>query len=116
MECPDTLVETLLSELLGRASFSETFFVEQAHRSLGPRPPPGTLLQPLIARLLKFRDRNTISRLAREKVPLRYQGSVKSIYPDFIFAVQEARCKFVELKCTLWSKGIKYAMLGYEWN
>ncbi|KAJ1162198.1 hypothetical protein NDU88_002671 [Pleurodeles waltl] len=34
------LIEQLLVQLLGRATFSDLFIVERAHRSLAARPPP----------------------------------------------------------------------------
>lgn len=90
-------IETMFKELFGD-SLSPMFLVERAHRSLGPRPPPGTQARPILAKILNYRDRDTILRLAREKGTLHYQGNVISLYPDFTQAVQTARREFLPAK------------------
>ena len=106
----DVFVETLLSDLMQRDSFSPSFLVERAHRSLGPRPPPGAPARPIIACLLNFRDRDTILCKARELGQLNHQGASLSIYPDYTQLVQEARRKFQEAKIQLRRLGLKYGM------
>ena len=107
----DLFVEHLLTELFDRKSFTSNFVVERAHRSLGPRPVPGAPARPIIARLLNFRDRDTVLRLARESGGLRYHNSAISIYPDFTMAVQDARRKYTDARVALRKLGIRYGML-----
>lgn len=107
----ELFVEKLLITLLGEGVFSPMFVVERAHRSLGPRPPEGAPPRPIIAKLLNYRDRDAALRLAREKHPLRYEGSTISLYPDFTIRVQEARKQFAPLKKQLKDMGVDYAML-----
>lgn len=87
-------VEGLLTDLFGSEQFASTFVVEQAHRTLGPRPSLGCPPRPILARLLNFKDRDMALRLAREAETLFWQGSNVSIYPDVTALVQDARRKF----------------------
>lgn len=107
----EKFVESLLQRLLGEGVFSNLFMVERAHRSLGPRPPPGTTPRPIIAKRLNYRDRDAALRAAREKQPLIYKGSTISIYPDFTPKVQDARRQFAPMKKQLKEWGLDYAML-----
>lgn len=103
-------VENMLSELFA-PDLSTMFLVERAHRTLGPRPPPGTNPRAILARILNYRDRDTILRLARERGSLTYQNLSIAIYPDFTQAVQNARREFTPAKKLLQKCGTKYAML-----
>ncbi|KAJ1119718.1 hypothetical protein NDU88_007903 [Pleurodeles waltl] len=76
-------IEKLLTTLLGRETFFDLFVVEHAYRSLAPRPPPGTLSQQAIAKLLNYRDHAVALRKVWELKTLRYEGSDISLYPDF---------------------------------
>ena len=60
-------VETLLMDLFGSEAFSGMLMVERAHQTLAPRPPVGASPCPILARLLNYRDRDTVLRLARER-------------------------------------------------
>lgn len=84
-------IEKLLLESIGKDAFSSQFIVERAHRTLGPHPVPGSPPRPIIARLLKYRDRDVALRAARNKQKLTYDGNTFSIYPDFTPIVQEER-------------------------
>lgn len=76
------------------------------------RPPrPGGPLRPIIARILNYKDRGTILLAARENAPLLLENEHISIYPDFTMAVQKARNTFREVKKTLQTHNLKYAML-----
>ena len=73
-------------------TLSKVLVVTRAHRSLGTRPPPGSPSRPIVAKLLNYRDRDAVLRLARESGSITYEGN--SIYSDFTLQVQETRCKF----------------------
>lgn len=83
-------VEDLLRDLCAE-DLTPMFLVERAHRILGPRPNPGATPRPIIARLLNYRDRDTVLRAAREKGDIQYQGNSIALYQDFTQAVQMAR-------------------------
>lgn len=106
----DDYAERLLCNTFGASAFSPHLTVERAHRSLGPRPPPGGVPRPIIARLLNYRDRDTALRMAREKI-LTYEGMDFTMYPDFTAAVQEARRKFLPVKQKLRKVQIDFALM-----
>lgn len=107
----ELFIEKLLTNLLGPETFSSTFVVERAHRSLDPWPPPGATPCPIIAKLLNYRDRDAALRTARELKSLHYEGSTLSLFPDFTLKVQEARRQFAPVKRKLREQNIEYAML-----
>ncbi|KAJ1130048.1 hypothetical protein NDU88_008404 [Pleurodeles waltl] len=88
-------IEQLLVQLLGRATFSDLFVVERAHRSLVAHPPPGASPRPIITELLNYRYRDAALRRARELKTLQYEGMTVSLYADFTIHVQEARRQFI---------------------
>lgn len=107
----EEFLEDLLPTILDHPTFSSHFVVERAHRVPGSRPEPGRPPRPIIAKLLNYRDRDTILKAAREKGELRYENSVLSIFPDFSVAVQKSRKSFDATKKILRAKQIKYAMM-----
>ncbi|KAJ1093162.1 hypothetical protein NDU88_006270 [Pleurodeles waltl] len=68
-------IKHLLTTLVGRETFSDIFIVERAHRSLAPQLPPGAPLRLVLAKILKYRDRDAALRKARELKTLRHEGS-----------------------------------------
>lgn len=107
----ETYVEDLLRDIFGAENFSPVLIVERAHRSLAARPAPGMTPRPIIARLLNYRDRDTVLRLAREKGAITHQGNQLAFYPDFTMAVQEARRAYQSTKKLLLAAKVPYAML-----
>ncbi|KAJ1204973.1 hypothetical protein NDU88_000408 [Pleurodeles waltl] len=107
----EQFVDRLLFKLFGEDAFSRLLIVERAHRTLMARPPPGAPPRPIVTRLLNYRDTDTTLRLSRERQPLKFEGSVLSIYPNFMTTVQEARKKFTIVKQKLRQLNIQYAML-----
>lgn len=107
----ETFIETLIKDIFGPENLSSMFIVERAHRSLAVRPVPGAPLRPIIARILNYRDRDVILRLARGKGTVDHQGKTLSFFPDFTVAVQTPRQEFSTVKTFLQSEGIPYAML-----
>lgn len=103
-------VERLLQELFGADQFSSVFIVERAHRTLAPQPPPGTTPRPIVARLLNYRDRDQVLRLAQEKQAVLHGGNKLEFYPDYTMAVQLARKEFNPAKQKLRELGVAYTM------
>lgn len=106
----EVYVETMMSELFG-SGLSQMFLVERAHRTLGPQPQPGAPPRAIIARILNYRDRDTILRMARDVQDLQYQGNHISIFPDFTMQVQAARREFVPAKKIFQQIGTKYSLI-----
>ena len=71
------------------------------------RAPP----RAIIARILNFRDRDTILRAARKVQELRLQNSRIMIFPDYSRAVQSRRRSFEEVKQKLRTMNIQYMLL-----
>ena len=108
---PTSFVETWLQDIFGREAFTALFAVERAHRT-PPRPlPPGGPPRSMLARLLNYRDREIILRLARERGSIHYNGARISFYPDFSAEVQRKRAKFAEVKKRLQKIPVTYAMM-----
>lgn len=108
---PATFLEKLLIATYGRDAFLATFVVEQAHHMPARRPPKGAPPRTFIAKLLNFRDRDAVLRLARVKCNIPFQSGYISAFPDFSVEVQKQRARFSEVKRHLRAHHIKYAML-----
>lgn len=106
----EVYIEQLCKDLFGADALSPIFIVERAHRSLAPRPPPGAPPRPLVVRILNYRDRDTILRLAREKGTITHQSNTLEFYPDHTVAVQQARKEFASVKAKLRDLNISYSM------
>lgn len=108
---PTTFIEEWLQEVFGKEAFSSIYTVERAHR-VPPRPlPPGNPPRSMLARLLNYKDREVILRLAREKGSIKHNGTKVSFYPDFSAEVQRRRSKFMEVKKRLQRLQLSYAMM-----
>lgn len=108
---PPTFLENLLINNYGREAFSSTFVVERAHRLAARPPAPGAPPRTFIAKLLNYRDRDTILRLTREKGNIPFEDKHVAVYPDFSAEVQRKRAQFTEAKRQLRSRHLPYAML-----
>lgn len=65
----------------------------------------------MLARLLNYKDRKIILRLAREIGYVHFNGTKVSFYPDFSAEVQRKKAKFAEVKMRLQKIQVTYAML-----
>lgn len=108
---PATFLEKLLITTYGREAFSTTFVVERAHRMPARRPPEGAPPRTFIAKMLNFKDRDAVLRLARIKGNIPFQTGTVAAFPDFSAEVQKQRSRFMEVKRRLRVHHIKYAML-----
>ncbi|XP_069466425.1 E3 ubiquitin/ISG15 ligase TRIM25-like [Ambystoma mexicanum] len=94
----EEFVECTLLSLLDASKLSLQFAIEQAHRSLAPKPKSGSLPCPIIAYLLNYRDRDTLLQAARAKGELLLGSNRIHLYPDFSIIVQQERKTFVATK------------------
>ncbi|KAJ1085067.1 hypothetical protein NDU88_005200 [Pleurodeles waltl] len=65
----------------------------------------------MIARVLNYRDRDVVLRLAREKGVIQYQRNATAFFPDFTLALQQARKEFALAKKKLQNLRISYTMM-----
>lgn len=87
------------------------FSVERAQRMPARPPKPGMPPRTMIARILHYKDRDTLLRAARDKAPIRFENKTISLYPDDTPTVQKARASFLGVKKNLRSRNLKYALL-----
>lgn len=108
---PTAFTEMWLQHIFCKDAFTALFTVERAHRTPLRPLPPGNPPRSMLARLLNYKDREIILRLAREKGAVHYNGTKISFYPDFSAEVQRRRAKFAEVKKRLQKIQVTYAML-----
>lgn len=108
---PTDFIEAWLADTFGKNNLTPFFSVERAHRVPSRPPPPGGQDRPFLLKLLHYKDRDIILRLARQKVDMEIQGAKISIYPDFSAAVQKQRAKFTEVKRRMRAIPLVYSML-----
>ena len=107
----EAFLERWISEITTQGELSPMFAIERAHRALAPPPPPGAPPRAFIAKILNYRDRDTLLKIARERGPLKFENHTVSIYPDYTRQVQEARKSFLLAKQKLRAMEIKYMLL-----
>uniref|UniRef100_H3AP84 L1 transposable element RRM domain-containing protein n=1 Tax=Latimeria chalumnae TaxID=7897 RepID=H3AP84_LATCH len=103
------LLLTVLRDCLPLES-ADAIEVERAHRTLGPRPPPDQRPRPIIARFLRFQDRERILRLAREAGELRWRGRSIMIFPDMSRELAVQRKLFMPERHCCMALGLRYAL------
>ena len=92
-------------------SLSSCFLIERAHRALSRKPPPGAPPRPMIARVLNYKDRDTILRKARELVTIHYDNHKIMLFPDYTPQVQKARKTYEAVKIKLRAMGLQYMLM-----
>ena len=108
---PELFVEKLVREGLCPHGLSPNFIVERAHRIPGGRPKPGMPPRTIIARVLNYRDRDTVLQEARVAPQVKCDNAVIRFFPDFTLQVQQQRRNFLEVKKRLRELNYKYAMM-----
>uniref|UniRef100_A0A8C1Z057 Uncharacterized protein n=1 Tax=Cyprinus carpio TaxID=7962 RepID=A0A8C1Z057_CYPCA len=82
--------KTWLPSVLGEENFGAPIIIERAHRVPAVRI-PGKALRPILIRFLRFQDRESILRIAREKAPISVDGKRVSFFSDFSSEVMNRR-------------------------
>lgn len=108
---PTDFFEQWLAQLIGKDRLSPLFAVERAHRVPTRAMPPGAPPRPVLARILHYKDRDTILRAARDIPDIRIDNGKISIFPDFSAEVQRRRLQFFDVKKRLRALQLPYAML-----
>ncbi|CAJ0940979.1 unnamed protein product [Ranitomeya imitator] len=92
---PTEYIEAWLKNSVWGADLTNHFSVERAHR-VPTRPlPPGSPPRALLAKILDYRDRETLLRKARISDGLSIDRNRISIYPDYSASVQKLRMRLI---------------------
>uniref|UniRef100_H3AG89 L1 transposable element RRM domain-containing protein n=1 Tax=Latimeria chalumnae TaxID=7897 RepID=H3AG89_LATCH len=100
---------SLLQEIL-QLEPGVSFEIERALRSLGPRPGFGQRPRLIIARFLRFLDRNKVLQLSRGKGELTWRRGKVMIFPDMSPELAALRHQFIPVRRKCISLGLKYAI------
>ncbi|KAJ8004314.1 hypothetical protein DPEC_G00157840 [Dallia pectoralis] len=99
-------LEKFIPQILGCDNFATPITLERPHcigkRSDRPRP--------LIAKFLKFGDKEKALRLARSKGEMTHENKSISFYPDYSADLQRRRDEFRDVKRAL-QKEVEYALI-----
>uniref|UniRef100_H3A0W2 L1 transposable element RRM domain-containing protein n=1 Tax=Latimeria chalumnae TaxID=7897 RepID=H3A0W2_LATCH len=88
----------------------EDLKIERTHRSLAPKPKTNQRPRPIIMRLLKFQTRELILHRAREKQIITWENHRLAFFQGLSKEVQQKRKAFMECKCILQDRAVKYLM------
>lgn len=84
--------------------------IDRAHRSLAKRNPNGPP-RAILARFLRYQDRDRIVEASREMGKLEWNGHHIMIFPDYSRMVSEKRAAFKQCKHLLHQKKIAFALV-----
>ncbi|MGH0149392.1 UNVERIFIED_CONTAM: hypothetical protein FKN15_025280 [Acipenser sinensis] len=104
-------VALLIPQLTGQEHFKDPLIIERAHHSSAHKPVNADRTRPMIMKLLHFRYKEKILRLAREKRELYENGKMIFLFPDFSTELQNKRKEFNQVKRKLNENGVKYALM-----
>lgn len=104
---PADFVSQLFPTLFGRQHFSKPVKVDRAHRLGSQSANNANRPRVLIARIHNDRSKELILQLAKQQVPLMYQGKRIHIYPDFPAEVMRRRQLFEDVRKKLKAAGIR---------
>uniref|UniRef100_H3AGF8 L1 transposable element RRM domain-containing protein n=1 Tax=Latimeria chalumnae TaxID=7897 RepID=H3AGF8_LATCH len=108
----DNLVKFLQKTLptLLQPSTDTDLEIEQAHRSLGPKPAPGQRPRTFVVRFLRFPLKEKTFSLVRNAGKLEWQGHHIQIFPDLSKELQDQRQQFMQVKKKFRNLGIRYGL------
>uniref|UniRef100_A0A668RNJ0 L1 transposable element RRM domain-containing protein n=1 Tax=Oreochromis aureus TaxID=47969 RepID=A0A668RNJ0_OREAU len=107
---PSRFMAEFFSEVLGKENDDLLIIIDQAHRTLAPKPRTGERPRAMIVRLHYYTDREKILRLSREKGRLFYKVSPVHIFPDMNPEVSKLQASFNPVKGKLRNAGIPYSL------
>ena len=106
-----SFMSDVFAELLGIDNSGAFPLLDIAHRSLAPKPQPGTPSRPMIVKVHHFQVKQRILRIARERAPLMFRGHQVRIFPDFTVDVAKRRAAFTGIKQKLRAAQVRYGLL-----
>uniref|UniRef100_H3AFW5 L1 transposable element RRM domain-containing protein n=1 Tax=Latimeria chalumnae TaxID=7897 RepID=H3AFW5_LATCH len=102
------LLHSILTECLGLDD--PAMETERAHRTLGPKPASEQRPRLIIARLLRFTDREKILRHAREMGKIQWRDTHLMFFPDMSKELAAHHKKFTAARHRCMALGLKYAL------
>lgn len=101
-------VAKLLAEVL---QLEKELLIDRSHSGPGSTKPGGKP-RVIIAKLHYYQDCLEVLRQARSRVPLRFNGSTVSIFPDYTTSVAKARVTFTNVRRLLRdNQGVLYGLM-----
>ncbi len=92
--------------------YPEGVEIDRAHRTIARRRSDGDLLpRAIIARFLRFQDRERISTAARKAGRVTWNGHHIMVFPDYSRPVVEMRSKFNQCKQLLHDRRVKFSLM-----
>lgn len=86
--------------------------IDRAHRTTTRRRPDGDLPPgAILARFLKFQNRERIAAAARKMGRVTWKGHHIMVFPDYSRSVVEMRSKFNQCKQLLHERRIKFSLM-----
>uniref|UniRef100_A0A667XSU8 L1 transposable element RRM domain-containing protein n=1 Tax=Myripristis murdjan TaxID=586833 RepID=A0A667XSU8_9TELE len=85
--------------------------IDRAHRSLARRRPDDQPPRAILARFLRYQDRERIVEAARKKVKVSWNGHHIMVFPDYSKLVTEKRAAFNQCKRLLHERRVKFSLL-----
>lgn len=90
--------------------FPKGLEIDRAHRALAPRRADGQPPRAIVARFLRYQDRDRIMQAARNKGKLMWRGHRIMIFPDYSKAVNDKRKRFKQCKQMLHERRIGFSL------
>ena len=85
--------------------------IDRAHRSLARRRPDGQPPRAILARFLRFQDRERIAEAAQKMGKVNWDGHHIMVFPDYSKLVTEKRAAFNQCKRLLHERRVKFSVL-----
>ena len=104
-------MEEWLKSFMPADTLTPFYSIERAHRVPGRRPAPGAMPRPILVKILHFKDQDAILKIARTRSPLKVNGAVVMIFPDYTLAIQQQRASFTGVKKRLREMELKYSLM-----
>ena len=108
---PTAFFSQLLVDVFGTEVLPSPPELDRAHRSLAPKPAPGSKPRPVIIRLHRFQVKDLIIREARKRGNLSYKEHKIRIYEDYTADVLKQRAEYKDVMAELYRRGYKPSLL-----
>jgi len=105
---PSVFFAEILVEIMGKDVLATPPELDRCHRMLTPKPAPGSRPRAVIARLHRYKIKETIILEARKRRGnLTYKGKPISIFEDYCPEVVEQRSRYRDVMGPLYQRGFK---------
>lgn len=105
-----TFLSDAIPQLLN-IDFPRGLDIDRAHRALTRRKPDDQPPRAIVARFLRFQDRERIMEAARRLGKLSWDGHRVMIFPDYSKPVTEKRAAFNQCKQLLHERKVKFSLM-----